>query len=507
MGINGPLDYTSRDFTAIKADLKARIPDFIPEWTDTSDADFGIVMVDLFSHMGDVLNYYIDRIAQEAFLQTATQRQSVLNIASMLGYTPVQQQAATIPVTLDNQATPQRNGGVQVVIAPNAGGPVTIPTGTQVVTGPGPNGEAPVVFETITARTIAIGGTDYVDAIEGTTITLEQAGQSTGGDLQQFKLSFSGVVFGSIQVYVAEGPGTTGSPTNVLWKYFAQITDAGPIDSAYTITQDNTGNSFIVFGDGTNGRIPPMGLGVFVTYRYGVGLAGNVGTNAVVSFAQAIVGTQSVTNNVAASGGTDVESMDSMRISIPRSVKSLNRAVTVDDYANLALQVPGVVRALAAGSFFTTVTVYIAPVGGGQPSTTLTTSVRTYLSTRSVVGTVTSVTGPRYMPVNISITVNVLSAYNQASVISSVRTQLELAFLFDNRDFGEIISVGEIYRLLQDIIGVDFVTITKMVRSDASNQAIVENIDPASTSTHGTGQINDIFTKGTFIYTGVGGIT
>lgn len=504
---NNPIDYTSRDFDGLRADLISRIPDYLPEWTDTNAADFGIVMIDLFAHVGDLLSYYTDRVAQEAFLQTATQRQSVLRIASMLGYTPVQQQGATIPITLDNQATPQRNGGVQIVISPNAGGPVTIPSGTQILTGPGPNGEAPVVFETITARTIAIGGTDYVDAVEGSTVSLEMIGQSKGQDLQEFKLAFPNVIFGSITVYVAEGPGTTGSPVNVLWKYFGQITDAGPIDSAYTITQDNAGNSFIQFGDGTNGRIPPVGVQVFVTYRYGVGSAGNVGTNSILGFAQAVPGSQSVTNNVAASGGTDPESIDSMRISVPRSIKSLNRAITYDDYANLALQLPGVVRAMARGSYFTQLSVYIAPSGGGLASTTLKNSVVAYLTPRSLVGVTIAAQDPRYMSVNISITVNVLPAYNQTSVVNAVKTQLELFFLFDNRDFQEVISVGEIYRLLQDVIGVDYITITKMVRTDASNQANVENITTTATSTSGSGLPQDFFTKGTFLYTGSGGVS
>jgi hypothetical protein len=124
-----------------------------------------------------------------------------------------------------------------------------------------------------------------------------------------------------------------------------------------------------------------------------------------------------------------------------------------------------------------------------------------------LVGVVLTVGGPRYIGANISITINVLPAYNQASVINAVRTQLELFFLFDNRDFGEIITIGEIYRLLQGIEGVDFITITKMVASDASNQAQVINLDPARTSTAGTGQKNDFWQKGTFLYTGVGGIT
>jgi uncharacterized phage protein gp47/JayE len=507
MAINLPIDYTSRDFDGLVADLIARIPDYLPEWTNTGDSDFGILLVQLFAYMGDTLNYYIDRIAQEAFLQTATQRQSVLQIAAMLGYVPVQRTAAVIPITFDNAATPNRNGGLQFTISASAGGPVTIPVGTQVTTAAGADGSAPIIFETATARTIAIGGTDWVNATEGVTTTLESVGQSNGRDSQTFRLANPNVIFGSVVVYVTEGPGTVGSPVNVQWNYFARLSDAGPIDSAYTLSQDSSNNTYVSFGDTVSGRVPPPGTNILVTYRTGVGSSGNVGANSIVGTVQAVVGLSSVTNTVAATGGTDPESIDSMRISIPRSIKSLNRAVTVADYANLALQVPGVARATAAGNFFTSITTYIAPTNGGQPSTSLNTAVSQYLAPRSLVGVAVTVAGPRYISVNFTATVFVKAQYNQASVINACTAAYNLFYLFDNQDFGNVIVVGDMYRLLEAVVGVDYITITKMVAGDASNQSQVINIDPARTSTAGAGQVNDIFITGTTTLTGSGGIT
>jgi hypothetical protein len=502
-----PIDYTSRDFDGLYQDLLTRIPDYLPEWTNLNDADFGIVLLQLFANAGDVLNYYIDRVAQEAFLQSATQRQSVLAIASMLGYTPVQRQASTIPIVLSNAATPVRIGGLAFTIASTAVGPVTIPSGTQVVTAAGVDGSPPIVFETVTPRTIAVGGTDWVDAVEGQTVALEPVGQSNGRDIQTFRLSMPNVIFGSVQVYVTEGPGTVGSPVNVLWTYFGHLSDAGSIDSAYTILQDDAGNTYIRFGDGVNGRVPSPGTTILVTYRYGVGASGNIGTNAIIGPNQGIIGLASVTNTVASSGGTDPETIESMRISIPQSIKSLSRAVTVADYANLALQVPGVVRATATGNFFSTVTVYVAPPGGGQPSTTLTTAVSQYILPRALLGVGLTVSGPRYINANISVTIAVFAQFNQASVVAACLTAINLFFSFDNQNFGNVVHVGEIYHLLESVVGVDYVIITKMVASDASNQAVVENLDPARTSTHGTGQVNDIWVVGTITLTGTGGIT
>jgi hypothetical protein len=53
-------DYSSRDYSTIKSDLLARASRIAPEWTDRDPSDFGMVLVDLWSQMGDVLHYYVD---------------------------------------------------------------------------------------------------------------------------------------------------------------------------------------------------------------------------------------------------------------------------------------------------------------------------------------------------------------------------------------------------------------------------------------------------------------
>ena len=45
------VDYTSKDYAAIRDDMISRISDFLPEWTSRDPADFGIVLIELFSYM------------------------------------------------------------------------------------------------------------------------------------------------------------------------------------------------------------------------------------------------------------------------------------------------------------------------------------------------------------------------------------------------------------------------------------------------------------------------
>ena len=75
------IDYTSRDYEALREELVARIKERIPEWNGADNSDFGVVLAEAFAYLGDVANYYIDRIANESFLSTATQRESILAIA------------------------------------------------------------------------------------------------------------------------------------------------------------------------------------------------------------------------------------------------------------------------------------------------------------------------------------------------------------------------------------------------------------------------------------------
>ena len=87
--VNGhpTIDYMARDYDSILQAMRALIPEKLPEWTDfASPADFGNVLLQLFAHMGDILSYYQDRVANESFLGTAQERRSVIQHLRLIGY-------------------------------------------------------------------------------------------------------------------------------------------------------------------------------------------------------------------------------------------------------------------------------------------------------------------------------------------------------------------------------------------------------------------------------------
>lgn len=100
--------------------------------------DPSLALLDAAATLGDVLTFYQERLANEGFLRTATERLSVLQLARAIGYELKPGVAAStyLAFTLDDSAAAQAE--------------VTIPAGTQVQSIPVKKGEAPQTFETST---------------------------------------------------------------------------------------------------------------------------------------------------------------------------------------------------------------------------------------------------------------------------------------------------------------------------------------------------------------------
>src|SRR5438552_2402108 len=80
------IDYLARDYDSFRQALVALIPSKLPTWTDRSEADFGIVLLELVAYVGDILSYYVDRQTNECFLTTAQERRSVIEHLRLIGY-------------------------------------------------------------------------------------------------------------------------------------------------------------------------------------------------------------------------------------------------------------------------------------------------------------------------------------------------------------------------------------------------------------------------------------
>lgn len=433
------MDYTSRDYESIRDDLKALIPNFAPKWTSRDSSDFGIVLLELFSYMGDLLNYQIDRAANEAFISTATQRDTVINLAKLLGYYP-------------NDVTPAK-GSVSFTNASAAG--VTVPAGTAVYS----SGNSPTTYTTDTAFTIPANSTYTSTVTQGVTVAAEVVGTSNGTANQEFALLNTGVMPGSLSsnlLYV--------TVNNIAYTRVSTIIDSAASDLAFYNYTDGNGITYIGFGDGVSGNIPPNGAQITVTYRYSevTGSQGNIEAGSITTMDLTAVSNAPITvNNTAGfSGGTDIESTDSIRINAPLSFRSVSRAVSLKDYETLALTYASIAKASAIATSYGNISLFVAGTDGVVPSSSTLSSIKTWFSDKTPPGTTVAVNSYTAAYPYLNITVSVLPQYSAANVKAQVVSALASLFKFSNVTFNDLITEGDIFATCKAVTGVNQITIS-----------------------------------------------
>jgi hypothetical protein len=134
------IDYLAKDYTSFRQALVDFIPTRLADWTERSEADLGIMLLELLAATADELSYMQDRVANEAFLSTATQRRSVADHLALVGY------------SLDEGAAAYT--WLQFQVSGTA--PITLPSspGLRVSTTPQNANDALVVFETMAPATL-----------------------------------------------------------------------------------------------------------------------------------------------------------------------------------------------------------------------------------------------------------------------------------------------------------------------------------------------------------------
>ena len=340
-------DYTSRDYFSIKQDLLARAENILPEWTSRDSSDFGMMLVDLWAYMGDVLHYYVDRAAREAFLNTATQRESIMAIASLLDYIPSGRRPATATITL--------NASNSVATDAN---PILIPQNTRFVAQPLLETADPVIFTSnapIGFNTTGASVEGYTMYPKSTPVSLvltegevfAESFTSNGQISQRFTLAVTGVVETSVTVTVAEGTGGA----DVQYARIPRFIDAVNSDRVFITQLFSDDSVTVVFGNNVYGKIPTTNALVSIEYRRSRGAAGNVDVGAITEFetltnvyGPPYDGIVITPNTVRALGGVDSESITSLQVNIPASFRSQDRAVSIQDYEDLVLRVPGIVK-------------------------------------------------------------------------------------------------------------------------------------------------------------------
>jgi len=475
MKVRANVDYSSKDYDGFRADLIALLTSKIPEYSDFSTSDAGIVLIELLSHGLDVLSYYNDVVANEIFLSTAKDRESVIRLTELIGYTMYNSIAAqyTQIFTITPQATD-----------------FVIPVGFKVKTS-GVGSIEVQTFETDEEVIIPAGmvGNEYANGAytysttvtHGVSITDDILGSSGGTADQEFVISYTSVIEDSLQIYVDEGLGFQ------LWTRVNNFVDSLDTSRHYMFLVDEMDKARIRFGDGVSGKIPVVKQnGILADYKVGGGLAGNVATNTITKMVTPLAGVLTTTNPDASAllAGQDKESIASAKKQAPLLLKTLDRAVTRQDFADLAMTLDNVQTALAVEDVTQVIVELYVMVEG---STVLPSGDRTiiedFFADRIIIGTDLNVNAVTWYPIDLTVTVKAYPSYANAEVKTAIDLAIAAFFAQGEFDFDEPYVRSAVVDLIMGVPGVRSVNIdlddtepgaTSVIQLDTATVTVTE---------------------------------
>lgn len=258
--------------------------------------------------------------------------------------------------------------------------------------------------------------------------------------------------------------------TKGCWVRWHEVPDfyASEASSRHYVLNHITGEIF--FGNGRSGMIPPLSRGNIRMsyYQTGGGAAGNLAAGTITQLKTTIPFIDQVSNLVASTGGTDAEVVDSVIERVPRQLRHRDRAVTIEDYEDLAKEASAdVARAKCIPREKGIVDLLIVPQSIDampQPSLELMGRVRDFIEARVDPTIRIKVVGPSYATVTVEATL-ILANLENATYVRGYTEKLLKDFLhpltggFDGKgwDFGRRPYDSDFYRLLQGAPGVDHV--------------------------------------------------
>ena len=260
-------------------------------------------------------------------------------------------------------------------------------------------------------------------------------GAGDGRAAQEVHLSATNVDRASFQLAVEEpGRGFVG------WRMIDELGAAGRDDRVFRLDAET---GVLRFGDGMRGRLPPTGGRLLVaTMRSGGGSLGNMPAGAL-SGLSGLAAPVTVAQPLPLSGGQDAESLDQAERRLPARLAHGDRAVTPDDFRQLALETPAapIARAEVLPRFKPqqrlddipgVVSVMVIPpaqrLGAPNPRPDRTTLERVHaqLDTRRTLGCELYVIGVDYVPCALSVAVRLADGAERDATLRAVRTALQI---------------------------------------------------------------------------------
>ncbi len=275
----------------------------------------------------------------------------------------------------------------------------------------------------------------------------------------------------------------------IPWFTQQDLLNSDRFSREFVVETEDDGGTYLRFGDNQLGKRPTPGKSFQAIYRIGNGKLGNVGAKTISHVVTDVDGINEVYNPLPAVGGTEPEAIEKVRLDAPQAFRTQQRAVTESDYANVAQLYTGVKKAIAnrrwTGSWYT---IFITvdreqglPVNEDE---TFKDNLRNFLESYRLAGHDIEIEGPRFVPLDMAMTVHLLPDYFRSSVKTalleifsgSVLSNGQLGFFHpDKFTFGQPVYLSQVITTAMQIPGIRSVELTKFQRWGELSNGELEN--------------------------------
>jgi len=316
---NARLQISDLDFDQIKTNLKA----YLKQQSQFQDYNFegaGLnILLDILAYNTHYNSYYLNMVANEAFLDTALLRDSVVSHAKTLGYIPFSVTAprAIVNVTVNSGTTTPET--------------LTIPKGftfsSNLIDSLSYN------FVVLEESTVTKSNTSFffedLEIYEGSLVSYVFNYTENSNPKSIFVLPDNNIDTTTISVSVSPNVGNTSTQ---VYNQVTDILDITSTSEVYFLQESKNGNYEIYFGDGVIGKALNDGAVVTVTYLVTNGVAANqtdgfIAAAPIGAYSDIVIDVIDV-----ASGGATRETVDSIKYSAAAQYATQNRLVTTSDY-------------------------------------------------------------------------------------------------------------------------------------------------------------------------------
>jgi hypothetical protein len=371
---------------------------FYPTWTDRSPSDFGRFLVELYCLISDKDFFYINHYHKEAFGTTAEIYRSLVHKSTSNGFKP----PSNVPSTMN----------VPVVFNPSAG-------------------------ETVVKGTIVIGlaGTDLFNFCNDTfTIPASGVSQTISVPFLNCTVKTLSGNFNGRNIVITDNSVCDSSVLlnlngDTSWVEVTTFANGNPGSKIFMVFYNELGQAQLIFPNPLFGVFPVLNTPYTLTYAVGGGSAGNIAANLLNRIVQddSVTGVISFTQPNAAISGTDLLALEVLRQRYIGFQRTLNRAVTNEDVATIAMELAWVKNAKSINisnlSFL-----FIAPVGSQTLTPLQITEASDYFlvpTSKLGMGRSLLISDPNYVAVEITAVVYILNGFSNsgATVVANSTAQ------------------------------------------------------------------------------------